>query len=76
MGLLLMTISAVVFVYYTAWVIVLPFFDAGHAFRTFFPDNYYAILVPNVLLVLGLTVVGTFISLVMIRSSAAAKKKK
>ena len=47
---------------------VQPFVDEGHFVQTLFPDWSYAIKIPAVLFVLLVTVIVTFISLVMIKS--------
>lgn len=45
-----------------------PFVDEGHFVQTLFPDWSYAIKIPAVLFVLLVTIIVTFISLVMIKS--------
>ena len=49
-----------------------PFVNEDHLFQKFFLPRHYAILIPSVLLVLLITVTGTFIGAVMLKS----KKKK
>ena len=68
-----MLISVTVFVYYSFWVIATPFYPTDHFMLDFFPPRHYAVVIPTVLLVLGLTVVGVFLALVMMRGK---KKKK
>lgn len=58
-----------------------PFVDEDHAAHSFFPPRVWAIRLPVMLILLGSAVVGSFISLVMIRSNRkkaakAAKAKK
>lgn len=60
-----------------------PFVDSDHPLQNFFPPRVWAIRIPVILLLLGSAVVGSFLSVVMIRSNrkkaakakAAAKKK-
>ncbi|CAG8522621.1 2015_t:CDS:2 [Ambispora leptoticha] len=52
-----------------------PFVDEGHPLHEFFPDRIYAIRIPVVLLLFGLTVVFTFVALVMIKSGKKEVKK-
>ncbi|CAG8452958.1 8869_t:CDS:2 [Ambispora gerdemannii] len=52
-----------------------PFVDEGHPLHEFFPDRIYAIRIPVVLLLVGLTVVFTFVALVMIKSGKKGVKK-
>ncbi|SPO00515.1 probable dolichol phosphate-mannose biosynthesis regulatory protein [Cephalotrichum gorgonifer] len=75
--------ASVVFLYYTLWVFVIPFVDDDHILHTLFPPRVWAIRIPVLLILLGSTVVGSFIGMVMIRSNrkaaakaAAASKKK
>ncbi|KAK2737040.1 hypothetical protein FQN57_000489 [Myotisia sp. PD_48] len=78
-GMLL--VATAVFLYYTAWTLLMPFVDAGHPLHALFPPRVWAIRIPVILTLLGSAVVGTFLGLVMIRSNrkkaakAAALKK-
>lgn len=61
-----------------------PFVDLDHPLHSFFPPREWAIRIPVILILLGSAVVGSFLSVVMIRSNrkktakakAAASKKK
>jgi len=75
LGFLLLIISIVVFIYYTCWVMVTPFVEPGHFFHSFFPDRYFAVVIPVVLLIFALTMLGVFLGLVMIRTRQKAKTK-
>ncbi|KAF9375234.1 hypothetical protein CPB97_011588 [Podila verticillata] len=74
-GASLLTFSTVVFVYYTLWAIVMPFVDETYFLHAYFPPREYAIRIPCVLLVFGLTVVLTFLSMIMIKSKKKVEKK-
>lgn len=52
---------------------VQPFVEPGHFFHSFFPDRYWAIVIPVVLMILGVTLIGTFLALVMIRKGKPKK---
>ena len=60
-----------------------PFVDSDHPLQNFFPPRVWAIRIPVILILFGGAVVGSFLSIVMIRSNrkkaakakAAAKKK-
>lgn len=60
-----------------------PFVDPGHPLHDLFPPRVWAIRIPVILTLLGSAVVGSFLGIMMIRSSkkkaakakAAAKKK-
>jgi dolichyl-phosphate mannosyltransferase polypeptide 2 regulatory subunit len=55
-----------------------PFVDDSHPLQSLFPPRVWAIRIPVILLLLGGAVVGSFLSVVMIRSNRkkAAKKAK
>ncbi|EFA84648.1 dolichyl-phosphate mannosyltransferase 2 regulatory subunit [Heterostelium album PN500] len=67
-GLSLLLFSITVFVYYTAWVILSPFIDSDHWIHQYFLPREYGIIIPLMLVVVGLTVIGTFLGLVMVKS--------
>ncbi|GAQ90830.1 dolichyl-phosphate mannosyltransferase polypeptide 2 regulatory subunit [Klebsormidium nitens] len=73
LGLLLFSIS--VFVYYTLWVIVLPFVDSDHAVHSYFLPQEYAIALPVGALVLLLSFLLLFLGILMVRSRLGKKKK-
>ncbi|KAL1971734.1 hypothetical protein VTN31DRAFT_1822 [Thermomyces dupontii] len=83
-GSAMLLIATAVFLYYTAWTLLMPFVDDDHPLHNFFPPRVWAIRIPVILTILGSTVVGSFMGIVMIRSSrkkaakakAAAAKKK
>lgn len=54
-----------------------PFVDPGHPLHDLFPPRVWAIRIPVILILLGSAVVGSFLSVVMIRSNRkkAAKAK-
>ncbi|KAJ3332601.1 putative E3 ubiquitin-protein ligase [Blyttiomyces sp. JEL0837] len=51
-----------------------PFFEDSHVIHKYFPSRELAILVPVLLLVVGISGIGGFIALVMIRSAKKVKK--
>jgi dolichyl-phosphate mannosyltransferase polypeptide 2 regulatory subunit len=57
-----------------------PFVDDDHILHSLFLPRVWAIRIPVILLILGTTVVGSFLSVVMIRSNRKkalkAKQKK
>lgn len=60
-----------------------PFVDTDHPLQSLFPPRVWAIRIPVILILLGSAVVGSFLSVVMIRSNRkralkakAAMKKK
>ncbi|KAF8238644.1 hypothetical protein L208DRAFT_249022 [Tricholoma matsutake] len=67
-GAMLLTAS-VVFVYYTAWAILLPFFDPSSQLHDFFPPREWAIRLPAFILVIGLSAIGTFVGSTIVREN-------
>lgn len=82
-GLAMLVAASLVFLYYSIWTLLMPFVDSDHPLQNFFPPRVWAIRIPVILLLCGCAVVGSFLSVVMIRSNrkkatkakAAAKKK-
>jgi dolichyl-phosphate mannosyltransferase polypeptide 2 regulatory subunit len=82
-GLAMLVIASVVFLYYSVWALIMPFVDVDHTLQNFFPPRVWAIRIPVIIILLGSAVVGSFLGMVMIRSNkkkaakakAAAKKK-
>ncbi len=60
-----LVVAVAIFAYYTAWVLVTPFVDNGiSSFHRFFPDRWWAIAGPSMLLMVAVTFVGAFIGYV------------
>ncbi|KAI5859377.1 dolichol phosphate-mannose biosynthesis regulatory protein [Durotheca rogersii] len=76
-GLAMLVAASVVFLYYSIWTLAMPFVDSDHPLHAFFPPRVWAIRIPVILVLLGSAVVGSFLSVVMIRSNRrkAAKAK-
>jgi len=86
-ALLALNIAGVM--YYTLWVIVLvrkqtvvrcsemplaAIRGAEPPVLSFFPEPYWAIAIPTGIMVIGVTVVGTLLGVVMLRSAATLRK--
>ncbi|ORX87133.1 hypothetical protein BCR32DRAFT_324607 [Anaeromyces robustus] len=67
-GYLFLISSIIFFIYYTLWIIILPFVDEDNIMRSFFPDYQWAFGITVFCIILGASVVFVFISLVMITS--------
>ncbi|TKA63821.1 hypothetical protein B0A55_10017 [Friedmanniomyces simplex] len=68
-GASMLVAASAVFLYYTIWTLLLPFVDSNHPLQSLFPPRVWAIRIPVILLLLGGAVVGSFFSVVMIRSN-------
>ncbi|KAF7672297.1 dolichol phosphate-mannose biosynthesis regulatory [Alternaria burnsii] len=79
-GLSMLVAATAIFVYYTVWTLFMPFVDDDHILHSLFLPRVWAIRIPVILIILGTTVVGSFLSVVMIRSNRKkalkAKQKK
>ncbi|ORX38822.1 dolichol phosphate-mannose biosynthesis regulatory [Kockovaella imperatae] len=74
----MLAVAAFVFSYYTTWALLLPFLDSDSIAHSFFPDRIWAIRLPLILLLLGISGIGLFFSRVMMaeaRKRASAGKK-
>uniref|UniRef100_A0A8V1AC08 Dolichol phosphate-mannose biosynthesis regulatory protein n=2 Tax=Gallus gallus TaxID=9031 RepID=A0A8V1AC08_CHICK len=73
-GFGLVAFSLILFVYYTLWIIVLPFIDSDHSIHQYFLPREYAVIIPVVAGLLLLLFIGVFIMVVMWKSRKPAKK--
>ena len=65
----LIAVSGTIFAYYVFLVAVLPFIDRAHSLRSYFPDPYYAVAIPLIVLVLLLSAVCVAAGVMMIRAT-------
>lgn len=72
-GSILLFLSVVIFVYYSIWVLVLPFVEKDHPVFAYFLPKEYAVAIPASLLFFVVLFVGIFIGIVLIKE---ARKKK
>ncbi|KAF2435368.1 dolichyl-phosphate mannosyltransferase polypeptide 2 [Tothia fuscella] len=68
-GLAMLIVATTVFSYYTIWTLLMPFVDEDHFLQSLFPPRVWAIRIPVILILLASAVVGSFLSVVMIRSN-------
>lgn len=66
-------VASAVFLYYSTWVLVLPFVDESNSLHGFFLPRDYAIKIPVLLLLIGGIAVGSFIASVLLKEH---KKKQ
>jgi dolichyl-phosphate mannosyltransferase polypeptide 2 regulatory subunit len=77
LGSSMLLVAAFVFVYYTTWAILLPFFDTSSPLHDYFPAREWAVRLPAFLLVVGLSGIGWFIgSTIMKEKTKKAQKAK
>ncbi|KAF8522280.1 dolichol phosphate-mannose biosynthesis regulatory [Hysterangium stoloniferum] len=68
--------ASFIFVYYTVWAILLPFFPASHYVHDLFPAREWAIRLPSFALVVGLSVIGFFVGSVINKERAKNNAKR
>jgi dolichyl-phosphate mannosyltransferase polypeptide 2 regulatory subunit len=68
-------VAAAVFIYYTTWAILLPFFDISSPIHEFFPPREWAVRLPAFILVAGLGAVGSFIGTTIIKENRRKAEK-
>ncbi|CAH2446712.1 hypothetical protein PP7435_CHR1-2676 [Komagataella phaffii CBS 7435] len=59
-------VTTVLFIYYTLWLFLSPFLDEGTFLMSLFPNRELAIQLPVVLMILGATLVGSYVGIVMV----------
>jgi hypothetical protein len=52
-----------------------PFVDAEHPLQALFPERKWAVLIPTVAFIGAVTMAGTLVGLLMIRSAMGKKKR-
>lgn len=72
----MMLVSALIFAYYTMWVVLLPFVEKGHAIHRLFLPRMYAVIIPVIAGLVLLGIIGVFVAVVMLRSKKPAPKKE
>lgn len=72
----MLLLATLIFIYYTIWTFVTPFLDDDSFIQNFFLPRYYAIALPVVALIVGISIVATFVGLVIVKSVQKKKGKK
>ncbi|KAG9049678.1 hypothetical protein FS837_009442 [Tulasnella sp. UAMH 9824] len=72
-GMLL--IAATVFIYYTTWALITPFFPNDSPIQDFFPAREWAVRIPAFILVVGMSAVGAFFGSVAIKEGRKRRAK-
>ncbi|XP_074871644.1 dolichol phosphate-mannose biosynthesis regulatory protein isoform X2 [Carettochelys insculpta] len=73
-GFGLVAFSLILFVYYTIWIIILPFIDSKHGIHKFFLPREYSVTIPVIAGLLLVLFVGVFVVIVMWKNRKPAKK--
>jgi len=75
LGGAMMAAAATIFVYYTTWALVVPFFDSSSPIHAWFPPREWAVRLPAFILVVGLSAIGGFIGSTIIRENQKKAQK-
>jgi len=75
LGAVMLLVAAFVFMYYTTWAIILPFFPADHPLQSAFPAREWAVRLPAFLLCAGLASIGSFVAMVMVKEGRKQRAK-
>ncbi|KAF7304919.1 Dolichol phosphate-mannose biosynthesis regulatory protein [Mycena kentingensis (nom. inval.)] len=68
--------AAVVFTYYTTWAMLLPFFDSSSEIHAYFPSREWAVRLPAFLLVVGMSAIGAFVGLTIVKEQRRQARKR
>ncbi|KAM4696479.1 dolichol phosphate-mannose biosynthesis regulatory protein [Rhinophrynus dorsalis] len=72
----LVALSSLLFVYYTVWVICLPFIDSDHVIHSFFLPREYSVILPLLAALILLLFMGMFVTFIMWKSRTSKKKSE
>jgi len=61
LGSIMLLAASTVFIYYTFWAILLPFFDTSNPIHGWFLPREWAVRLPAFILVVGLSAIGFFL---------------
>ncbi|KAI9571520.1 dolichol phosphate-mannose biosynthesis regulatory [Boletus coccyginus] len=71
----MLLVAAFVFVYYTTWTLLLPFFDTSSPIHSYFPAREWAVRLPAFLLVVGLSGIGWFVGSTIMKEKTKKAQK-
>ncbi|EJD06033.1 uncharacterized protein FOMMEDRAFT_77985 [Fomitiporia mediterranea MF3/22] len=62
-------VAIFVFTYYTTWAMLLPFLDKSNPLHDLFPPREWAVRIPAFLFVVGLSGIGSFIGVTVVKEN-------
>ncbi|KAI0748220.1 dolichol phosphate-mannose biosynthesis regulatory protein Dpm2 [Daedaleopsis nitida] len=74
-GSLMLLGAATVFLYYTFWTLLLPFFDESSPIHTWFPAREWALRIVALIVVLGISAIGLFLGFRIVTDRAAGRHR-
>ena len=69
LGLVIVIVSTVLYIYYSIWMLFMPHMDEDHIFQTYFPDRIYGVMFPTLLAYVLISVTLTTTGMILIRDS-------
>lgn len=68
LGILVLIATTSTLIYYTSWLLIVPFFENSHTFRNLFFHRYIGQVISVILFTISITICTTFIGLLLIRT--------
>ncbi|XP_065504811.1 dolichol phosphate-mannose biosynthesis regulatory protein isoform X1 [Caloenas nicobarica] len=75
-GFGLVAFSLLLFMYYTFWIVILPFIDSDYGIHRYFLPREFAVIIPVVAGLVLLLFIGIFIMVMMWKSRKPAQKSE
>ncbi|KAI0322234.1 dolichol phosphate-mannose biosynthesis regulatory [Amylostereum chailletii] len=75
LGGVMMIVAAAVFMYYTTWAVLLPFFNASSPLHAWFPSREWAIRLPAFILLLGASAIAAFVGNTIVNENRKKAQK-
>ncbi|KAI0374992.1 dolichol phosphate-mannose biosynthesis regulatory protein Dpm2 [Pilatotrama ljubarskyi] len=70
----MLLLAAFSFLYYTFWTILLPILDESSPVHAWFPAREWALRIPAFIVVLGISAIGSFLGIRIMRDGQAARE--
>ncbi|KAI0636874.1 dolichol phosphate-mannose biosynthesis regulatory protein Dpm2 [Trametes polyzona] len=67
--------SAAGFIYYTIWTILLPILDESSPIHAWFPSREWALRIPALIVVTGISAIGLFLGLRIVLDERAERRR-
>ncbi|KAI0721000.1 dolichol phosphate-mannose biosynthesis regulatory protein Dpm2, partial [Cerioporus squamosus] len=74
-GSVMLLAAAIIFLYYTFWTLLLPFFDESSPIHGWFPSREWALRIVSFIVVLGISAIGLFLGFRIVADGTAAQQR-
>ncbi|KAI8998551.1 dolichol phosphate-mannose biosynthesis regulatory protein-domain-containing protein [Trametes punicea] len=75
-GNIMLLVAAVTILYYTFWALLLPFLDDSSPLHMWFPSREWALRVPALIVVLGISAIGSFLGARIVQGAGANRRRR